>query len=42
MSKKHDFRKQGCQVSEIKKIEEKSDMYSLHSLSGRNGRCYTG
>ncbi len=42
MPKKRDFEKQGCQVCETKKIEEKSDLHSLHSLSGGNGRCYTG
>ncbi len=36
------FVKQGCQVGEMKKLEEKSDLHYLRSLSGGNGRCYTG
>ncbi len=42
MSRKHDFEKHGCQVGEMKKIKEKLDLHSLRSLSGGNGRCYTG
>ncbi len=42
MPKKCDFEKQGYQVGETKKIEEKQDLHSLHSLSGGNGRSYTG
>ncbi len=42
MPKKCDFEKQGCQVGKTKKIEEKSDLQYLCSLSGGNGRCYIG
>ncbi len=38
MPKKHDFEKQECQIGEMKK----TDLHSLHSLSGGNGRRYTG
>ncbi len=41
MPEKYDFEKQGCQVGETKKIEEKSDLQSLCSLSSGNGGCYT-
>ncbi len=42
MPKKCDFEKQGCQVGKMKKIEEKLDLHSLCSLSGGNGRYFTG
>ncbi len=42
MPKNLDFEKEGCQVGEKKKFEEKSDLHSRFSLSGRSGRCYTG
>ncbi len=41
MLKECDFEKQGCQVGEMKKIEEKSDLHFLRSLSSGNGRCNT-
>ncbi len=42
MPKRRDFEKRECQVGKLKKIEEKLDLHSLRSLSGGNGKCYTG
>ncbi len=36
------LRNRDVKLIKQKKNEEKSDLHSLRSLSGGNGRCYTG